>query len=88
MHTLLVPVDFSQASKDGFEYALALANKFHARLTLLHVYPLSLNETQGPEGFDYAYLEARLKQVEMELENWVDQVPSTILKNIFACGGL
>lgn len=34
---ILVPVDFSPASHHGLSYAAALAEKFHARLRLLHV---------------------------------------------------
>jgi universal stress protein A len=34
---ILVPIDFSPASKDAFKYALHFAEKFSAELTLLYV---------------------------------------------------
>jgi nucleotide-binding universal stress UspA family protein len=45
---ILVPTDFSDASKKAFPYATALARKFGATITLVHVVPthlgLSLNQ--------------------------------------------
>lgn len=35
--TILVPIDYSASSKFAFEYALELAEKFEARVCLLHV---------------------------------------------------
>lgn len=39
LRRILVPVDFSECSKQALEYALALAEHFGAELTLLHVAP-------------------------------------------------
>ena len=62
MHTLkpthiLVPVDFSETSRLGIDYALEVCAKFSARLTLLHVQKPPV--VPGTElGFNYAeYLE-------------------------------
>jgi len=53
---ILVPVDFSEASARALETAIELARKFHARLHLLHCYPVHpLTHTDGvplPEGLD------------------------------------
>jgi nucleotide-binding universal stress UspA family protein len=35
-HTILVPVDFSNCSRDGLRYAIGLANEFGAKIILLH----------------------------------------------------
>jgi nucleotide-binding universal stress UspA family protein len=37
LHQVLVPTDFSQCSKSALDYGLALADRFGARLHLLHV---------------------------------------------------
>jgi Universal stress protein UspA and related nucleotide-binding proteins len=36
MKTILVPVDFSNCSREGLRYAIAFANEFGARIILLH----------------------------------------------------
>jgi nucleotide-binding universal stress UspA family protein len=36
---ILVPVDFSECSKKGLQYAVRFARQFEAELTLLHVVP-------------------------------------------------
>lgn len=35
-HTILVPVDFSNSSREGLRYAIRFANEFGARIILLH----------------------------------------------------
>jgi nucleotide-binding universal stress UspA family protein len=35
-HTILVPVDFSNSSREGLRYAIQFANEFGARIVLLH----------------------------------------------------
>ena len=37
LKTILVPVDFSDASREALEYAVSFARQFGARITLLHV---------------------------------------------------
>lgn len=39
--SILVPVDFSAASRQAYNYALALAQKLNAPVTLLHILPAS-----------------------------------------------
>jgi nucleotide-binding universal stress UspA family protein len=38
---VLVPIDFSATADRALEYAIALAQQLHARLTLLHVFDLT-----------------------------------------------
>ncbi len=63
---ILVPIDFSETSTKALPYAAAIAEKFKAEVTLIHV-------TEAPPvlgGFDYvpsADLEARSKQAAEEL---------------------
>ncbi|HEV8716363.1 MAG TPA: universal stress protein [Candidatus Binatia bacterium] len=40
IHTILVPIDFSEYSEKAFVWALAMAERWGARLHLLHVMPL------------------------------------------------
>ena len=39
LQKILVPIDFSAASNNAFEYALRLGEEFGGQLTLLHVVP-------------------------------------------------
>jgi nucleotide-binding universal stress UspA family protein len=65
----LVPVDFSEYANQALEYAIGLASKFGARLTLLHV-------MQSPPwgGVDmdvtlpYAYIQC-IQDLEAEIAN-------------------
>ena len=43
MKNILVPTDFSENSKSAFNYALELAERFEAKVTVIHVYHPSLN---------------------------------------------
>ena len=52
--TILVPVDYSPSSEFAFEYALELAEKFEARVCLLHVV-----ENRTSRDFDAFPLTAR-----------------------------
>lgn len=49
MKKILVPTDFSGASRNAEEYAASLAKAFNAEITLLHVYREYLPATVGPE---------------------------------------
>jgi nucleotide-binding universal stress UspA family protein len=44
----LVPTDFSEGSKQAFEYAVGVARTCGAKLTLLHVVELPSYLTDGP----------------------------------------
>lgn len=71
---ILVPVDFGDTSKRAEDYAIALASKFGAKITLLHVWsvptpsyaetalvPLDAIETAAKEMLDNVY--GRIREV-------------------------
>ena len=37
---ILVPIDFSSCSLDALKYAISVAEKFKARITIVHIYPI------------------------------------------------
>jgi nucleotide-binding universal stress UspA family protein len=73
IHTILVPVDFSEHSGQALEYAIELAQKFEARLELLHCYPINIGGISPygvvlPESFERDCREAANQQLEQWLE--------------------
>lgn len=67
IHTILCPIDFTEASLAAFPYAVSLAKENKARLYLLNVVPGPLLESQGLE------LTARLKAlVPAEADLWCE----------------
>ena len=54
IHHILCPIDFSEGSRRALDHAVALARWYHARLSVVHVYPLSIPvygvSYVGPEG--------------------------------------
>jgi nucleotide-binding universal stress UspA family protein len=69
---VLVPIDFSEPSKEAFQYGLSLAIELKAELVLGHVIPFA-------PAREYAYpvegrhvTEAEIDQVRSKLESWVD----------------
>jgi universal stress protein A len=50
--TIVCPVDYSDCSKRALRFAGALADHFHARLLVLHVFDPLLGATAGLHGFD------------------------------------
>lgn len=59
MKTLLVPVDFSPASKNAFQYAVRLAQAFKARVSLLHVYSAGEMDPFVPISMQQALINAQ-----------------------------
>lgn len=51
MKTILVPVDFSSASRNASEFAALLAKQHGAALFLLHVYTVAMPVTEGSMPF-------------------------------------
>lgn len=49
MKKILVPVDFSDASRNASEYAVSLSKFFDAEVELMHVYKELIPATVGPE---------------------------------------
>ena len=52
VHHILVPIDFSPYAEQALDYAIALAQKLQARVTLLHVIqpPVVVNVPKGVYG--------------------------------------
>lgn len=48
MERILVPIDFSPASRNASEYAASLAKQFNAEIRLLHVYMEPVAVIEGP----------------------------------------
>lgn len=64
INTILCPTDLSQNAQIAFCYAMDLAEKYGAELTLLHVTPDIIQEMTASMGFDYA---AYLEQDQLDL---------------------
>lgn len=73
MKTILVAVDFTEASHNAAKYATELAKAFHARLVIFHAYvpvPVPLSEAMvalAPDDPE-PYIEQRLKDLTGELD--------------------
>lgn len=69
--SLLCPIDFSKSSRGALHYALAIARRFHAALTVLTVIdPLvaDVGDTRLGEGWMRAHAEAQLRALVAEAE--------------------
>lgn len=72
--TILVPIDFSDHSEKALTTATALAQKFHARLHLLHCYQIHVGGVSPygvalPANFDREVREA----AERHLSDWAQK---------------
>ncbi len=63
-HTVLAPVDFSDASVRAFRYAARIAEKYGARIIALHVVENSL----GYYGFDATVGDALVSEAQQRLD--------------------
>ncbi|MCB0663728.1 MAG: universal stress protein [Saprospiraceae bacterium] len=73
-NTILVPIDFSDASTNAFHYAMDLAPYFDANVKVLHIYhpDFDLSNPYIPEP-EAGFLEAREKQLNIFLEQNTEQ---------------
>jgi nucleotide-binding universal stress UspA family protein len=76
LQRILVPVDFSDASKNALKYAVALAKQFQATLLLLHV--VEFNFVGSDLGaVELSQLEAEMQDnAEKQLATWAHQETS------------
>ncbi len=82
MKSILVPVDFSPASKNAFQYAVRLAHAFKARVTLLHVYSAGELDPFVPISMQQALIDAQ-ESVAMEyFTSLKKEISSEILRDI------
>lgn len=54
LRNILVPIDFSKRSVSAVEHGVAIANRFHSKLTFVHVVPLSPYDYGAYESGLYA----------------------------------
>ncbi len=76
---ILVPVDFSEASRSAFGYGLTLATQSHAEIILLHVF-----EPVPPDlkVFEATFVDPSFRQQAInELEKWRSSAPSGVRIN-------
>jgi nucleotide-binding universal stress UspA family protein len=77
---ILVPVDFSDCSRDGLRYAIEFARKFAAKITVLHVLdlgysePKDLNILERWKGLAGASVRQVLKEVRQEMREFLRSV--------------
>jgi nucleotide-binding universal stress UspA family protein len=75
-HTILVPVDFSNSSREGLRYAIRFANEFGARIVLLHATYLGyIYSSEGNGIYDVrAMQESALKNARRQMRELVRTV--------------
>jgi len=61
MKKILVPIDFSGASRNAEEYAISLAKAFTAEIQLLHVYKELMPATVGAEPWSVTISDLRME---------------------------
>lgn len=71
---ILIPTDFSPAAWRAVQYALNLANRFHADITLLHVYP-SENKYMSWIATHKDEDDQILNQLKVKLKEFSDELP-------------
>lgn len=71
----LVPIDFSEYSLHALDYAIALAGKLYARLTLLHVIQsLPVGGADMGVTLPYAYIENLEEDLRRSLESYRERI--------------
>jgi universal stress protein A len=71
----LVPLDFSGYSTQALDYAMELAHKLQARLTLLHVIQsLSMGGDDIDVTLPYAYMQELAAELNRRLESYLARV--------------
>ena len=71
----LVPVDFSEYANQALEYAISLARKLHAHLTLLHVIQsLPLGGVDMGVTLPYTYMHDLEAEIASAMQAYLEQV--------------
>jgi universal stress protein A len=75
IHHILAPTDFSDHSKKALDYAVGLAEKFAAKLLLLHVVEIPPYPVEGyaPPSLAATFLEDLERQATEELARWLPE---------------
>ena len=74
MHHLLFPTDFSEVSRQALAYAVLMAQRFGAQLTLLHVRPSVLQ----PDHFTSTHVVYSHEEAEQLLQNLVAEISDSV----------
>lgn len=94
MKTILVPLDFSDNSKNAMNYAILLANKLNMKLLLLHAFHPSMAEaiSDSYKNLTHKNITGTPKEMENELKIWREAVTNSeknlLCDTIFAEGDL
>jgi nucleotide-binding universal stress UspA family protein len=75
IHHILAPTDFSDHSKKALDYASGLAEKFGAKLSLLHVVEIPPYPVEGyaPPSLAAQFLEDLERQASEDLARWLPE---------------
>ena len=77
----LVPVDFSEYANQALAYAISLASKLEARLTLLHVIPpLPLGGVDMGVTLPYTYIHDLEAEITSAMQAYLEQVTAVGLE--------
>ncbi len=78
--TILFPTDFSQGARAAMDYAISLAQDYHAKLFLLYVIQdISIAEWYVPSSISAADLVQDMqKSAEKEMEKWGGEVSAKV----------
>lgn len=89
MKKILFPTDFSTTAAHAFQYALSLAESLGARIDLLSVYHLPLNDAgRVPPEYIEQMLAEKKQQVIHHIKEFVTGAPSALLGQFRADYGL
>ena len=81
----LVPVDFSENANQAVEYAIALASKLGARVTLLHVIqPLPLGGGDMGVTVPYTYIQDLEAEITSRMQAYLERVTAAGLEGEIA----
>jgi nucleotide-binding universal stress UspA family protein len=81
----LVPVDFSEYANQALEYAINLASKLDAHLTLLHVIPsLPLGGVDMGVTLPYTYIQDLEAEITSAMQAYLEQVTAVGLEGEIA----
>lgn len=71
----LIPIDFSEFANQALDYAIVLATKLQARLTLLHViHAMPLGVTEMGASLPYSYLQELEADIAQSMEEYLTRV--------------
>jgi nucleotide-binding universal stress UspA family protein len=77
----LVPIDFSEHAERALQYAIELAQKVPARITLLHViHTMPLGVTEMGASLPYAYLQEMEADIAQAMDAYLQQIQAAKLQ--------